>query len=45
MCFPSTSYLKPNIIQNINELFCDNSVVFISIYYAVTHRGAWKPLK
>lgn len=42
MCFPSSSYLKPNIIQNINELLCDNSVILISLFYAVTEGGFWE---
>lgn len=45
MCFPSPPTLKPNIIQNINELFCDNSAIFVSIYCAVTQREAQEPPK
>lgn len=39
------SSLKPNIIQNINELSCGNSVISISTYCAIIQRGSWKLLK
>ena len=39
------SSLKPNIIQNINELSCGNSVISTSTYCAIIQTGSWKLLK
>lgn len=36
MHLPSTSFLKPNIIQAIKKFFCKNSVISISTYYGIT---------
>lgn len=45
MHLPSTSFLKPNIIQAIKKFFCKNSVISISTYYGITQWGSWELLR